>query len=296
MLSALHTIRSYPFDLGSPIFAHYPAMKFGHFASANYFAELLAPMALRVMALQAIADGAAKDRGWVLTSPPLRGLPCGANLVCRALCGRLAEALPDAQAPRLVSMDVRGPKRPFSSRAEFEAYNAYSKHDLRRRRQFYLADHDIATCDLADFDGRHAIFVNDINVTGTQLAAITKLLQSAGVSSLDVLLIVSVDPKIGCAFPQLEHEINTSRIADFAEFTAFLSNCEFDPTGKLISRLMSHDPQELAAIFAALRPPKRQLLRRAILREGRYGGPLFKEKIEAVERAVFGDAWMMLRA
>jgi hypothetical protein len=296
VLSALHTIRSYPVGLGSPIFAHYPAMKFGHFASVNYFAELLAPIALQAMALRAIAGVAAKDRGWVLTSPPLRGLPCGANLVCRALCGRLAEALPDGQAPRLVSLDAQGPRTPFSSRADFEAYGTYSKHDLKQRRQFHLACHDGATYDLADFAGRHAMFVNDINVTGTQLATIAKLLQNAGVESLDVLLIVNVDRKIGCAFPQLEHDINTSRISDRPEFTAFLSDCEFEPTGKLIWRLMSHNPRELAAIFAALPPPKRQLLYRAILREGLYDDPLFKDKIEAVERAVFGDARTMLRA
>jgi hypothetical protein len=284
VLSALHTISSYPFDLGSPIFAHYPAMKFGHLASVNYFAKLLAPMAL-----QAIADVPAKDHGWVLTSPPLRGLPCGANLVCRAICGQLGKALPDGQAPRLHSMEARGARTPISSLAEFEAYDVYSKRDLKQRQQFYLPFEKKVTYDLANFEGRHAIFVNDINVTGTQLATITKLLQSAGVKSLDVLLIVNVDRKIGCAFPQLESEINTSRIADLAEFTAFLSDCEFDPTGKLICRLMSHNPHEFAAIFEALRPPQRQMLHRAILREGLYGGPLFKEKIEAVERAVFGD-------
>ncbi len=284
MLSALHTISSYPFGLGSPIFAHYPAMKFGHLASVNYFAELLAPMAL-----QAIADVPAKDCGWVLTSPSLRGLPCGANLVCRALCDQLAKALPDGRAPRLDSMEARGARTPISSQAEFEAYDAYSKRDLKQRQQYYLPFEKSLTYDLANFAGRHAIFVNDINVTGTQLATITKLLQSAGVKSLDVLLIVNVDRKIGCAFPQLESEINTSSITDLAEFTAFLSDCEFDPTGKLIWRLMSHNPREFAAIFAALRPPKRQMLRRAILQEGLYGGPLFKEKIEAVERAAFGD-------
>jgi hypothetical protein len=289
VLSALHTISTYPLSLGGPIFAHYPAMKFGHCASVNYFAELLAPLAL-----QAIAEVPAKHRGWVLTSPPLQGLPCGANLVCRALCGQLAKALPDGQGPRLVSMDARGRRKPFSSRADFEAYDAYSKHDLKQRQQLYLAGHGSATYDRADFEGRHAIFVNDINVTGTQLAMIEELLQSAGVTGLDALLIVNVDRKIGCAFPQLEHEINTSRIADLAEFTAFLSDCEFDPTGKLISRLMSHSPQELTAIFEVLRPPRRQMLCRAIQGEGLYGGPLFKEKIQAVERAVFGDEWTTL--
>jgi PRTase ComF-like len=284
MLSALHTISTYPFDLGSPIFAHYPAMKFGHFQSVNYFADLLAPMALK-----ALADVPEKDQGWVLTSPPLQGLPCGANLVCRAVCGQLAKALPDGHTPRLDSMEVRGPRIPFRNLADFAGYNDYSKYDLKKRQQFRLARNERAIYDLANFEGRRAIFVNDINVTGTQLATITKLLQSAGIKSLDMLLIVNVDRKIGRAFPQLENEINTSRITDLAEFTAFLRDCEFEPTGKLISRLMSHDPHEFGAIFEALRPPKRQMLHRAILQEGLYGGPLFKEKIEIVERALSGE-------
>jgi hypothetical protein len=284
MLSALHTISTYPFDLGNPIFAHYPAMKFGHSQSVNYFAELLAPMALKML-----TDVPERDQGWVLTSPPLQGLPCGANLVCRALCGQLAKALPDGQAPRLESMDVQGPRIPFANQSDFEGYNDYSRHDLKRRQQFYLPRHGRATYDLANFDGRHAVFVNDINVTGTQLATITKLLQRAGVKSLDILLIANVDPKIGCAFPQLENEINTSRIIDLAEFTVFLRDGEFEPTGKLISRLMSHDLHEFGAIFEALRPPQRQMLHRAILQEGLYGGPLFKAKIQTVERAVFGE-------
>jgi len=100
---------------------------------------------------------------------------------------------------------------------------------------------------------------------------------------------VNVDPKIGCAFPQLENEINTSSITDLAEITVFLRDGELEPTGKLISRLMSHDPHELGAIFEALRPPQRQMLHRAILQEGLYGGPLFKEKLQTVERAVFGE-------
>jgi hypothetical protein len=281
MISALHMIEMYPFDLEAPIFSRYPAMKFGHLESVNYFAKLLAPMAL-----EAIADVSAKDAGWVLTSPPLQGLPCGANLVCQAICGLLAKSLSAGEVLRLDSMNVRGPRIPISNPADFEGYNEYSKHDLKRRRQFYLARDASATCDLANFAGRRVLFVNDINVTGTQLATITKRLQGAGVKSLDVLLIVNVERKIGCAFPQLEHEINTSRITDLQGFTAFLRDCEFEPTGKLISRLISHDFRAFEAIFGALQPAKRRLLHRAILQEGLYGGPLFREKIEIVERAV----------
>jgi hypothetical protein len=281
VLSALHSISTYPFDPDAPIFAHYPAMKFGHRRSVDHFAGLLAPMAFRT-----IVDAPPKDRGWVLTSPPLQGLPSGANLVCRAIWGMLARSLPDGLAPRLDTLDVPGRRKPIVNEADFERYNEYSKQDLKTRQHFHLARDQRAICDLANFEGRRAVFVNDISVTGTHLASITKLLHGAGVESLDVLLIVNVDRSIGRAFPQLENEINTSKLADLPEFTAFLRDCEFEATGKLISRLMSHDPDKLAAIFEALRPPKRQLLHRAILQEGLYGGSLFKDKMQVVERAV----------
>jgi hypothetical protein len=281
VLSALHTISAYPFDPGAPVFAHYPAMKFGHRRSVDHFAELLAPMALK-----AIVDAPLKDRGWVLTSPPLQGLPSGANLVCRAIWGILAGSLPDGLVPRLDTLDVQGRRKPIDNAADFERYNEYSKQDLKTRQHFRLASDERATCDLSSFEGRRTVFVNDINVTGTHLDSITKLLHGAGVESLDVLLIVNVDRPIGCAFPQLENEINTSKIADLPKFTAFLRDCEFDATGKLVSRLMSYDPDKLAAIFEALRPPKRQMLHRAILQEGLYGGLLFKDRIQVVERAV----------
>jgi len=284
MLFALHTISTYPFDLERQVFTHYPAMKLGHVRSVNHFAELMAPMALRLL-----GGEPEKDLGWVLTSPPLWGLPCGANLVCRAIRDQLAKVLPDGHAPHLDPIEVQGARRPFRDQADFEGYNNYSKHDLKQREQFCLTRDATATYDPTNFKGRRAIFVNDINVTGTQLATITNLLRSAGVKSLDVLLIVNVNRKIGCAFPQLENEINASRIANLAAFTAFLRDREFEPTGKLISRLMSHDPHELGTIFEALRPPKRRLLHSAILREGLYGGPLFEEKVLLVHRAAFGE-------
>jgi hypothetical protein len=281
VLSALHTISTYPFDPDVPVIAQYAPMKLGHRRSVDHFAGLLAAMARK-----AIVDAPPNEQGWVLTSPPLQGLPCGANLVCRAICRILAKALPRDMALRLDTLEVHGSRKPIDSEADFKGYNDYSKHDLKTRQRFHLARDERATYDLANFAGRRAIFVNDINVTGTQLASITKLLNGAGVERLDVLLIVNVDRSIGRAFPQLESEINASSIADLQEFMAFLRDCEFEATGKLISRLLSHDPHELAAIFDALRPCRRQMLHRAILQEGLYGGRLFKEKMQVVERAV----------
>jgi hypothetical protein len=283
MLSALHTIKTYPFDLAAPIFAHYPAMKFGHLDSVRAFAELLAPVAVRM-----IGDAPAKDAGWVLTSPPQYRLPSGANLVCRALCGLLAEALPNGRAPQLASIAVQRSRRPLRTAAEFEDYNGYSKLDLKRRHQQYSTRVGSVICNVADFADRPALFVNDINVTGTQLAEITHLLHNARVKSLDILLIVQVDRGIGSEFPQLEHEINTSRINELHEFVTCLRDGEFEPTAKLIWRLLSHDADALAAILEALGEPKRRLLYRAILQEDLYGGPLFEEKMQIVRRAASG--------
>ena len=175
MLSALHTISTYPFELENPIFAHYPMTKFGHVQSVNYFAELLTPMALH-----AIARVPEEDQGWVLTSSPTQGLPNGANLVCRAIFGQLAKALPDRQAPRLGSMEIQGPRLALRKSADMKLHNDYSRYDLKQRQQFHWALDDAAIYDLTDFAGCRAVFVNDINVTGTQLASVTKLLQNAG--------------------------------------------------------------------------------------------------------------------
>ncbi len=165
MLSALHTIRDYPFALNDPIFAHYPAMKLGHIESADHFAELLAPMVRHWM-----VEAPSADRDWVLTSPPLWGLPCGANLVCCAIYEILVNTLPHEFVLTLDTLEVRGSRTPIGSQTDFERYNDYSKQDLKARQDFHLeSDDDGTTQDLTAFEGRRAIFVNDINVTGTQL-------------------------------------------------------------------------------------------------------------------------------
>lgn len=281
MLSALHTIREYPFALNDPIFAHYPAMKLGHLESVEHYAELIAPM-IRQRLVQSLPT----DRDWVLTSPPLWGLPCGANLVCRAIYESLVNALPYDIALTLDKLEVHGKRTPIGSQTAFERYNDYSKQDVKARQDFHLESDDHETTqDLSAFEGRRAIFVNDINVTGTQLDSIEKLLHGAGVKDLDYYLILNVDRHIGHRYPQLESEINMSRISHIEEFTTFLRDSEFRCTGKLISRLLSYDAESLVGILAALDRKKLALLHRAILEEDLYGGPFFREKLDVVERA-----------
>ncbi|MEI9887667.1 MAG: hypothetical protein WDN08_14425 [Rhizomicrobium sp.] len=280
MLSALHTIDTYPFDLGAAAFAHYPAMKLGHRASVRHFAERLAPVVLRWIA------GAA-DRDWVLTSPPRHGLPCGANFVCEEVYGILSQALPQGTRLTLDPLETRQSRAPFDNEADFRCYNEYSKQDVDTRRRFRMGGDETCTYDLANFAGRRAIFLNDINVTGTQLESMEKILGGA-VRALDFLLIVNVDRGVGHAFPQLESEINMSRLAGRDALACFLKDCDFRCTGKLISRLMAHEAGEIERLLAALDHSRRNAIHRAILEEGLYGGALFAAKMDVVARAVRG--------
>lgn len=278
MLNALHTIDGYPLDMDAAVFEHYPAMKLGHRTSALYFAERLAPIARQWITREQNSD-------WVLTSPPLQGLPCGANLICRALFDILVRSLPSGRMPLFDALEIQGKRLPIQNEADFVRYNEYSKQNLKTRQDFHLEGAEPAQYDLANFVGRRAIFVNDINVTGTQLGSIESLLRQAGATSIDVLLVVNVERRIGQAFPQLENEINVSRLSAFEEFTAYLRDCDFQCTGKLISRLMSHTIEELAFIFRTFDAAKCEMIRDAIITEGLYGGVLFRDKMRIVERA-----------
>ncbi|HEY0106903.1 MAG TPA: phosphoribosyltransferase family protein [Rhizomicrobium sp.] len=277
MLSALHTIRDYPFDPGEPVFARYPAMKFGDRASVRHFAGMLAPIALRRIA------EAPPDRDWVLTSPPQRGLRCGANFVCDEVHAILAEALPGRRLA-LDPLRTAQTAPPFETEAEFRCYNDYSRQDVETRRLFRMGGDETYTYDLSNFAGRCCIFLNDINVTGTQLESMETILGSV-VASLDFLLIVNVDPKIGRAFPFLESEINLSKLSGLDELACHLRDGEFRCTGKLISRLMSHEAGEIEGLLAALDAEKRRAIHRAVLEEGLYGGAFFAPKMGVVARA-----------
>ncbi len=277
MLSALHTVTTYPPDLSDPIFAHYPAMKFGGREAVRHFAQALAPAARRLIAQ---SDG----RDWVLTSPILQGLPCGANLVCAALHGILAGTLPDGIALKLETLDVRAPV-PIEDALGFERYNEYSKLDLETRRALHPDPAPDSGCEGERFADRSVIFVNDINVTGTQMRWVGKLPRLARVKTLDWLLILDVESEVGRRFPQLESEINASRLAGRDALVAFLRTSDLDGTGKLVARLLSYDAAALGGIFRTLDVDRRRQLHRAILEEGIYGTDLFRDKLRAVEEA-----------
>ena len=266
MLSALHTINRYPPNIPASIVAHYPAMKFGERQAGDRFALMLAPLADRMIAT-------ARERDWVLTSPPVRNLPSGANL----LCERLQPLLHGTGLARMRLTDD----------AQFESIDAFRDHgdyarlgyDARRRAQYGAGDVDF---DRAALRGRNVIFVNDINVTGSQLRWIEQVLETARPYAIHWLLVLNTTPSIGRRFPQLEDEINRSRFASHDEFADFLRGAEFRCTTKLVARLLGYGGDALRRILAALDRSKRRGLVRAMFADGLYSDEFLREKFAAV--------------
>ena len=255
MRRALHTIDRYPLDLRHPVFVHYPAMKFGERGAVEHFARLLEP----------VARGLGCD---ILTAPPVLRLPSGANLVCEALARRLGmemEALRLAEEPGA-----------FESEAEFAQMGDYARLDYRARQA--EPDEDV-TFDADKFRDKEVIFVNDINVTGSQQERMIRLLAPARPRAVHWVLILDVVPDIGRCFPHLESEINHSRFADQDELIAFLRNADLTYTGKFVARLLSYGIESWARICRSLDRAKRRAIREAILAEGAYPDAVFGEKL-----------------
>ena len=269
MLSALHTIKCYPPDLSHPVFAHYPAMKFGERRSVEHFAALLTPLAQRLIAQ-------ARGRACVLASPPVGGLPSGANLLCEGLQAKLGgiEVLP----LRLADLP-----EPYESDAEFQAYGDYAKLDHKTRRQCQFKDEQIAF-DGERIRGRDVIFVNDINVTGSQMRRMREVLSRARPHRIHWLLILNVAGRIGRRFPQLESEINHSRFTGQDELISFLRRSELCYTSKFVARLLSFGTASLERIFRSIDVATRRGIARAIAAEGSYSGETFREKIALAEQ------------
>lgn len=241
-------------------------MKLGEDAAVDRYALALAPLADRIVATDRASD-------WVLTSPPVRNLPSGANL----LCERLQAILLGTRLARLRLTD----RTQFVSASAFRERGDYARLDYGARRDAQYAVGDVAF-DRDALAGRNVIFVNDINVTGSQLRWIEQVLETARPRAIHWLLILNTDPRIGRRFPQLEDEINRSRFSGQDDLASFLNRAHFRATTKLIARLLGYGTDGLRHILATLDPAKRRWLVRAMFADGSYSDEFLQEKFAAM--------------
>lgn len=257
---ALHTIRSLPLDADFPLFRHYPAMKMGVRESVAFYARLLVPLAEEIIASEP------ETVEWVITAPPLYVIPSGANLVAwevhRILAGRM---------PRIRMVDLRYTDANPLTGATAE-YSRAGIDERIRNRQGLHEGKCAPRPDPADFEGRAVLFVNDINVTGTQQHFVQRTLEPLRPASLHWLYIVQVAPELGRSNPEVEYALNHLRHRSFEEFAEIVTSADIDFTTRCISRLLDYPLETLEPLLRALDEPRRKRLGQLMADEGAYRG------------------------
>ena len=274
MLHALHTIESYPLDLRHPIFACYPAIKYGERQAIYHYAKLLAPLAEQTIMK-------ARGRECVLISPPVRHLPSGANLLCNELSSILSRKLEGQARIDQQRLRLTDKVESFRTDAEFRAYGDYARLDFKTRCQVQH-DEESLEYNARALEGREVIFINDINVTGSQLRWIRLVLRKAKPHAIHFLLIVNTVGHIGRRFPHLESEINGSSLDGPDELVMLLRESDVRYTGKLVARLLGLSAQGLDRVLRALDQQTRCAIIQAMFDDGSYADDLLREKLDSL--------------
>ncbi len=104
--------------------------------------------------------------------------------------------------------------------------------------------------------------------------------QKLGAATVDWVYLFTVDSALGKGFPQLEYELNQSRVPSPEEFMKMLAAGEIQYTTKCVARIMECDANEFAGILRVLSEPQRETLRQMVTEERRYAGDAFSERVE----------------
>ena len=245
---ALHTITSLPLDPRLLFFERYPAMKLGVRESVGFYARLLAPVAEKIMAAQPDAD-------WVVTAPPFYAIPAGANLLAWEVCRILS----------LHCVDLRY-TQPHPRKTRDYSRSGLEDRIINRRE---LHEGKCAPRpDEADFRDRAVLFINDINVTGTQQRFVQQTLEPVRPASIDWLYVFQVDPHLGRSKPEIEFELNHLYLATFEDFAEIVARADIDYTSRCVDRLLHYSAAEQETLFLSLDEGRRSLLHQLIAREG----------------------------
>lgn len=261
--SALRTITSPSLDPRDPLFQPYPSMKLGLRESVRFYASLLVPLAEKIIASQPEATD------WVITAPPLYVIPAGANLIAAELFQNLRERFP---LLRFVELRYALPMAPSNAHLLGEDYSSSDvAARIRNRHRLHVGD-GAPRPDAADFAGRAVLFINDINVTGTQQVYVQRTLDSVHPASIHWMYIFQVDPDLGRSNPGIEYALNFLNLGTFEEFAELIAHADIDYTSRCVSRLFGYPIETLEPLFRSLDGSRRNRLLDLATREGVYTG------------------------
>lgn len=252
-VSALHIVNELPLDPDFPLFQHYPTMKLGVRESVREYGRLLLPLAREAVARRP------ESADWVITAPPFFAVPAGANLVAGEICRQLTAALPSHVSLRATDLRLTVPTGDALKNVRADDYSSKGvEARIEERRRLF--DDRTPAFDPAVFRGRAVLFVNDINVTGTQQSFMQQAFEAAGPSSVDWLYIIQVDPRIGRSNPELEHTLNHFHLETFEAFAEVVARADIDFTSRCVRRLLAYPAARLEPLFRALNDTRRRRL------------------------------------
>jgi len=270
-LYALEEIRSLPLMLDDPLYRHYPAMKLGQEQAINFFGEKLAELAANLIRRK-------PDGQWTITAPPYYQLPAAANLLACKVQNLLRQ---QGMIVPLVELRLNG-QHIARNQEEFNNYDNYSKNNLQQRiaeRHRVQQMLDIDDEQARHFQGRSVIIINDINVTGTQQSFIQKTLDELQVNSCFWLYIFNVEKSLGARHPEVEHQINNSRINDLDSYADILADKQTRHTARCIARLFNESFNNFSYLVESLDKATCARIYQLAHNEGRYSSSLFNEKM-----------------
>lgn len=276
-LRSLRTIEKLPIDYGEDVFAHYPGLKLGLQESVDYFGPQLAQLA------EDFITQSPEPTDWVITGPAYNVLPGAPNLLCPHIHEHLKARLPPSNTLSLVPLREETGNLEIKNWESLNRYHNYSTFTQDQRNQIYANSRDLFM-DQRDFQGRSILFVNDIRVTGTHQRYMEQALAKVNPPQICWLYILTIDPKIAAAQPELEYAINHSRLATFEEFAELLATRKLLYTSRCITRLLSYELDELVKLFQMLDAGRKQAILELALAEGRFSGEYFKDKIDLLRR------------
>jgi len=262
--SVLQTITSPTLDPVDPLFQQYPSMKLGVRESVRFYANLLVPLAERIIA------GEPEVTEWVITAPPLYVVPAGANLLAHEMFPVLRERVPRSRALRLVDLRYALPMAQNNAHLLGEDYSSSDIAARIRNRHRLHEGEGAPRPDPADFAGRAVLFINDINVTGTQQLYVQRTLDSVHPASIHWMYIFQVDPDLGRSYPGIEYALNFLNLGTFEEFAEVVARADVDYTSRCVSRLFSYPIEALEPLFHSLDRARRERLFDLATREGVY--------------------------
>jgi hypothetical protein len=271
-VSALHILNALPLDPGFSLFQHYPAMKLGVRESVREYGRLLVPLARDVISRRPASTG------WVITAPPFFAVPAGANLLAREVYRLLSVELPPHVSLRAADLRLSVPTGTALQDVQAGEYSRKSVDARIEERRRLLADRTPAF-DPEVFRGRAVLFVNDINVTGTQQSFMEQAFEAAGPASVDWLYIIQVEPSLGRSNPELEYALNHLSLGTFDAFADVVARADIDFTSRCIQRLLTYPAAQLEPLFRALSDTRRKRLYDLATQEGLYTGADHQAKL-----------------